>query len=227
MERRSSSFPAAVAAILIKDITSEFRNRYAINTLIMFSLVTVTVISISIGQFNISDEMRAAFLWIIIFFSSVSGLGQSFIKEEETGTVLALRLYSNAIAVFASKFIFNTILLLFLELIFIPLFFILLSVECGNLMLLILVIFLGSIGLTGATTLIAAIISKASVKGALFAVLSFPILLPLLIAAIGGTETSLTGGTTMEAIGDLKLLISYPVIMLIASVYLFEYIWIE
>jgi len=227
MGKRSSGFLGAVAAIVAKDIRSEFRTRYAINALVMFSLVTLMVVSIAIGQYNLNADIAAAFLWVIIFFAAVSGLGQSFIKEEETGTIFALRLYARPTAVFNSKFIFNTMLLLFLELIFVPLFFILLAVECGNLSLFILVLLLGSVGLTGATTIIAAIIAKASVKGALFAVLSFPILLPLLVAAIGATRTAFSGGVIMDAVSDLKLLISYPIIMITASIFLFEFIWNE
>ncbi|PJA28069.1 MAG: ABC transporter permease [candidate division Zixibacteria bacterium CG_4_9_14_3_um_filter_46_8] len=227
MVKKSSGFLAGAAAVLIKDITSEFRTRYAINALVMFSLVTLTVVSIAIGRSNLNYDLAAAFLWVIIFFSAISGLGQSFIKEEEARTIYALRLYANPLAVFAGKFIFNSLLLLFLELIFVPLFFILLAVECGNILLLFLVILLGSLGLTGATTIIAAIIAKASVKGALFAVLSFPILLPLLVAAIGATEIAFSGGVFADAVRDLKLLVSYPVIMMTASTFLFEFIWNE
>ena len=123
MVKKSSGFLAGAAAVLIKDITSEFRTRYAINALVMFSLVTLTVVSIAIGRSNLNYDLAAAFLWVIIFFSAISGLGQSFIKEEEARTIYALRLYANPLAVFAGKFIFNSLLLLFLELIFVPLFF--------------------------------------------------------------------------------------------------------
>ena len=51
-------------------------------------------------------------------------------------------------------------------------------------------LFRSVIGLSGATTLVAAIISRASVKGALFAVLSFPILMPLLMALVAATDAA-------------------------------------
>ncbi len=69
MEKKSSGFLEAAAAILIKDIRSEFRTRYAINALVMFSLVTLTMVSMAIGKYNMESDMSAAFLWIIIFFS--------------------------------------------------------------------------------------------------------------------------------------------------------------
>jgi heme exporter protein B len=216
---------AMASAILLKDIKSEFRTRYAFNALIMFSLVILVVISISIGQYNLNSNLASSILWILIFFASVTGLGQSFIKEEETGTVIALRLHSKPSAVWLGKFIYNTLLLFVLELIFVPLFFILLKVECGNPVLFFTVIILSSIGLSGATTIIAAIIAKASVKGALFAVLSFPVLLPLLISAISATQIAFSGGSFGDAISDIKLLISFPVIIMTVSIFLFDYIW--
>ncbi|MCP4633755.1 MAG: heme ABC transporter permease CcmB [candidate division Zixibacteria bacterium] len=225
MEQKSSGLMAMASAILLKDIKSEFRTRYAFNALIMFALVILVVISIAIGQYNLSDSLASSILWILIFFASVTGLGQSFIKEEETGTVNALRLYSKPTAVWLGKLIFNTLLLLLLELIFVPLFFILLKVDCGNPFLFLTVIILSSIGLSGATTIIAAIIAKASVKGALFAVLSFPLLLPVLISAIRGTQIAFSGGSFGDAYSDIKLLISFPVIIMTVSVFLFDFIW--
>ena len=78
-------------------------------------------------------------------------------------------------------------MLALLQIVIALLFFVLTDAVLADPVLFIIVLALGAVGLAGATTLIAAIISKASVKGALFAVLSFPILLPLLIGLIGAT----------------------------------------
>jgi heme exporter protein B len=91
--------------------------------------------------------------------------------------------------------------------------------------LLLVVILLGIIGLSGATTIIGAIVAKANVRGALFAVLSFPVLLPLLVAAIGGTDAALMGAGWAGAENQVKLLIAYAVIMITASAVLFDFVW--
>ena len=139
--------------------------------------------------------MRAAFLWIVLFFSAMSGLGRVFIKEEDAGTVHALRLAARPSVVYVGKLAFNTVLLFLLAVIVVPLFVVLMGLQvvrtwgCSP-----AVVVLGTAGLAGAATIIAAIIAKASAKGELFAVLAFPILLPLLITAIGGTRVALDGG---------------------------------
>jgi len=78
---------------------------------------------------------------------------------------------------------------------------------------------------TAATTIIGAIVAKASVRGALFAVLSFPVLLPLLVAAIGGTDAALLGAGWNGAENQLRLLVAYAVIMITASAVLFDFVW--
>ena len=70
---------------------------------------------------------------------------------------------------------------------------VLLRVQVGNPGMFAALLLAGSLGLVAAATLIAAIIARASVKGALFAVLSFPLLAPLLVIAIKGTALALEG----------------------------------
>ena len=55
-----------------KDLYSEIRTRYAINALIMFVLVVISVIKFSLGEEKLSNELHAGLLWIIIFFSNDS-----------------------------------------------------------------------------------------------------------------------------------------------------------
>jgi heme exporter protein B len=214
-------------AVLRKDLLCEFRTRYAISAIILFGITTLTVVSFSVGQQNLSPEVYSAIFWVIIFFSAMSGLAHVFIREEETKTAMILRLTAGPTPVYLGKLGYNILLLTLLEVIIAPLFFVLTDAQLERPALFIVVLILGTIGLAGATTLIAAIISKAGVKGALFAVLSFPILLPLLIGLINATSKAFS--TTEEyfstASSELQLLVSYGVIMITASLLLFEYVW--
>ncbi|MCK4224824.1 MAG: heme exporter protein CcmB [candidate division Zixibacteria bacterium] len=224
---RSSSWATKSAWLLAKDLKCEFRTRYALNAILMFALTTLVVVSFSFGASSLSSRLISSLLWLVIFFSSMSGLAQVFVKEEESRTVNVLKLVATPSTVFLGKFLFNLFLLLLLEIVIVPLFIILMNLSILNLWLFLSVLLLGSLGLVCATTIIAAIISKAHVKGALFAVLSFPILLPLLITAIDGTRLSLEGEAFSAGWGDLRLLISYVVVMFVASLLLFDFVWSE
>jgi heme exporter protein B len=220
---------AKALAVLRKDILSEYRTRYAVNAILLFGVTTLTVVSFSVGQLGLPADVYAALFWIIIFFSAMSGLAQAFVKEEESRTAIVLRLTADPTAVYVGKLAFNFLLLMLLEVVIAPLFFILTDAPMASTGLFLAILIIGSVGLAGASTLIAAIISKASIKGALFAVLSFPILLPLLIGAIGGTRKALGGAENpfTAAASELQLLVSYAVVMITASLLLFEFVWEE
>jgi len=226
MEIRSSGSASKAWAVFLKDIKSELRTRYAINAILMFAVVTVFAVSWAVGGTGLAPVLQASLLWIVVYFSSLSGLSQSFVKEEESRTAIALRLYSPADVVFGGKLIFNLVLLVLLNLITIPLFAIFIGFDIASYPLFLTFLALGSLGLVIVTTIVAAIISKASVKGALFAVLSFPLVLPLLIEAISGTKKAMVPGLGFaEARVELQVLISYIVVMTILGFFLFESIW--
>jgi len=214
-------------AVLRKDILCEFRTRYAINAILLFGITTLTVVSFSVGQKNLPPEVYAALYWVIIFFSAMSGLAHVFVREEESKTSTILRLTADATPVYLGKLGYNLLLLILLQIVIAPLFLTLTDAVLTDPALFIILLILGTVGLAGATTIIAAIISKASVKGALFAVLSFPILLPLLIGLISATTKAFSesGGGLGGASSELQLLVSYGVVMITASIMLFEYVW--
>jgi heme exporter protein B len=69
-------------------------------------------------------------------------------------------------------------------------------------------------------------IARASVRGALFSALSFPLLFPLMITAIKGCEKA---ATNMNIAGwhEVKIIVAYLVIMITLSLFLFPLIWEE
>lgn len=227
MPSKLSNWSTKVVAIFKKEIKSELRTRYAFNSLVMFSVVTLTILSLAVGQFALNDSIKSALLWVVLFFSSMSGLAQVFIKEEERKTASHLKLSASPNLIFMGKFFFNLILLFILEIITVPLFLILFDVRVQNWNLFLAVLFLGAVGLTSATTIIAAIVSKTNLKGTLLTILSFPLLLPVLGISIQGTKVAVTGAPFYSGFAEIKFLFSYIVVMLTASLLLFETVWME
>ncbi|MDP3443480.1 MAG: heme exporter protein CcmB, partial [Ignavibacteria bacterium] len=152
-------------ALFQKDWQSELRTRYAINALAMFILVTISVIMFSIGSEKINEYLTGGLFWIVIFFSAMSGLSRAFVSEEERGTTLTLQLLASPSTIFSGKLIFN-LLLVFLMNISITFLFVILfeSFIVKSWGLFILSLILGNIGIAVSSTIIAAIIAKASSK---------------------------------------------------------------
>lgn len=212
--------------ILVKEVVSEFRTRYALNALLMFVVTTLSMILFSIGAESPSQDILSGTLWIVIFFSAMSGLSRTFVAEEERGTSLTLRLLTSANSVYLGKLLYNIVLILVLSL-FIALAYLLIIKEfiVQSYAIFWVTIFLGSIGLASASTILAAIIAKANTKGTLFPVLAFPVLLPLLLTAINATKMATEGAFFTEAIKEFQILISFIIVMIAASVLLFDYVW--
>ena len=213
--------------IFQKDIRQEFKTRYAINAIFLFAIITLVAVSFSIGTFSASDEIKCALLWIILFFSSMSGLSHIFVREEEKHTSDTLKLVAEPTAVYLGKFLFNLILLLILEVITIPLYLAVMNFSLNSPSIFLSILLIGSIGLAAGATMIAAIISKASAKGALFTVLSFPILLPVLIAGISGTKMAVYENDIKVVSGELQMLLAYAVVIITAAILLFDFVWNE
>jgi len=209
-----------------KDLASELRTRYAINALVMFILVTISVILFSIGQEKITEYLAGGLLWVVIFFSAMSGLSRAFVSEEERGTVMTLQLIASPNTIFSGKLLFNMILVFAMNIVIAFLYTILFDAFLiKNWSLFLLSFLLGNIGIASSSTIIAAIISKAGSKGTLYPVLSFPVMLPLILILLELTKFSMDGMQITEAYVELTVLVCYNVIITTASFLLFDFIW--
>ncbi|RPI17671.1 MAG: ABC transporter permease [Ignavibacteriae bacterium] len=214
-------------AICKKDFRSEIRTRYSINGLIMFIIVTISIIKFSLGEEKLSNELHAGLLWIIIFFSNSSGLSRVFVAEEDRGTSFVLKLTASPKSVFLGKLIFNTTLSFVINLFVVLLFLVTMDVKIASFGPFMLIIVLGNFGLSSVMTIIAALISKSNSKGSLYPVLSFPLLLPLLLSTINGTWLSFEGSGITELLSEVQIIVSYTIVIITASFLLFDIIWNE
>ncbi len=211
--------------IFKKDLKAELRTRYVINSLLMFVLVTISIIKFALGDEKTENELLTGLLWISIFFSTSNGLSRTFVKEEERETSIALKLSSDPTSVLTGKLLFNLVLSFALNIMILILFILITDYSVKNVSGFLITVFIGNFGLVSASTIIAAIISKANSKGTLYPVLSFPVLLPLLITVINATKLASLGVETEKLSGELLILISYTIVITVASFMLFRFVW--
>jgi heme exporter protein B len=191
----------------------------------MFVIITISIIRFSLGDEKVEDTILSGLFWIVIFFTAISGLARVFIKEEETGTSLALKLSAGATEVFLGKLLFNFVLTFSLNMVIFFLFSLITGIRINNFFAFSVTVILGNFGLVSASTIIAAIIAKANSKGTLYPVLAFPVLLPLLITMIDATKLAAEGVPTYELMGNFQILISYTVVVTVVSLFLFKFVW--
>ncbi len=215
-------------AVFRKDLQVELRTRYALGAVLLFAVTTLIAVSAALSAATVKSEVKAALLWIVLLFAALSGLARVFVREEEAGTAPLLRLCAPATAVYAGKWLFNVALVFAVESVSVPLFLVVLPIRDTNYGLLFGVLILGGMGLAGASTFVAALIAQAaSGKSALFFIVAFPVLMPLLLIAVQGTVGAFSPLEVYQgrARGDLGILAIYSLVTTTASFLLFEYIW--
>jgi heme exporter protein B len=226
-------------AVFVKEWRTEWRTRVALSSVILFAVGAITLIALALRaapEPGLDGEGRAtlaaALLWVVLLFTAATGLGRAFVHEEERGTSLALRMTARASVVWTGKFVANATLLLGLAALAAPILIGILEVPLGdseNPGLLVCVVSLGAIGVAAVFTMTSALVAQASAKGGLLAALSFPVLVPLLLAGVHGTKAALGVGNPSGQFGpgggDVQLLFSYAVVAVTASLLLFGYVW--
>ncbi len=215
-------------AVFLKDARLEWRNRFAVNLLFMFVLSSLLLIAFSLGREAVGPRVEVALLWMVILFSAALGLGRSFVAEEEQGTVMLLQLNLHGSQVLAGKMLFNFLLLMAVNLTALVVMRFLLTLSVSDTGLLLATLALGSLGLAAATTMLAAIIARASASGPLLPVLLFPMLAPLLLSVVRASRHALTGGLGWSASGnDLVTLVAFAGVVITAAFMLFEHVWTD
>ena len=214
------------AAVFRKDAASELRTRYALNALFLFTVTTLSIILFSFQSASVPGQVHAGLLWVLIFFAAMSGMSRTFITEEDRGTILLLKLSTSATPVYFGKLLFNILLLLALTLVLTVLYALVVPgfavIGVGTLCV---SLFLGTLGLASASTIIGALIAKANARGTLYPVLSFPIVLPLLLTAIRAAAISMEQPEWTAAMDEYRVLVSYIIAINAVSYLLFEFIW--
>ena len=174
------------AVLLSKELRTEFRSRELLTTTVVFILVVLILFSFAISPTTEeSREFGPGLLWLAILFAASLMLQPCFLREQSNDTLSSLRLaVSDPFSIFLAKLIANTLFLLLPELIMLPFFAIFYNVPIlPELHWLILVLFLGSLGISVAGTALSAISAQARMRELLLPLLLLPLLTPVLVVS--------------------------------------------
>ena len=217
---------AGTLAVVANDARLELRTRVALSGLGLFVAASLMLVRIAV-QGAPTVPVAAALLWVVIVFAAAVGLGRAFVAEEERGTSLLLQLHLRPSQVLAGKLAFNTALMAAVIALAAFGFGVLVPTPLGAPGVLLAALGLGAVGIAGATTLLSALVARARAAGPLLPVLAFPMLVPVLLPAVGLTQlaSGAASGAWAEAAPDLTLMASYAGLLVSASFLLFDYVW--
>ncbi len=208
--------------LLRKEALLELRMNYAISGILLYVFSTVFVVFVAFVQ--IQPQVWNTLFWIIALFTSVNAIVKSFVQENSARQLYYYSLV-HPIAILLSKIMYNTILLLLLSV----LCWVGLGFVGGNPVRdagqFVLAIVLASVGFSITFTFIAAISAKADNSATLMAILSFPLIIPILLTLIKLSANALRLLNDTGVMQDVWALVGIDLLLLAIALVLYPFLW--
>jgi heme exporter protein B len=223
----SGSFLRALSAITWKDISAELRSRELLTAMLVFSLLVILIFNFALDldpATRKQSTITAGVLWVIFTFAGTLGLNRSMATEKDRGCMDGLLLAPvDRSAIYFGKALSNLVFMLLVEVIVLPVYSLLYKINLFNPGLL-LVILLGSIGYVAVGTLLSAMAVQARTRDVLLPILLFPVVLPVVLAAVKASTGFLDNLPMSEISPWLNLLIVYDIIFTSVAFMVFDFV---
>lgn len=214
-------------ALLKKDLLIELRSKEIVISMAAFGVSVILLYSFS---FNESPRTFSIFasglIWMVFLFISVLGLHRSFSLEKEFDAIgLILSAPVDRSLIFLSKWVSGFLFLLIAQIIIVPLFWLFLDLDIPEQIGLWLLIFIMTdLGIAAIGSIVAGITLRARMSEVLLPILLFPLVSPLLIAAVKSTDAILMGLPFDEWKIWAAIIFTFVIAFSVTGVLIFEYV---
>ena len=171
-------------------------------------------------------EGAPGLFWVTVLLAGMLGLSKSFAQEREQGCMDALLLTPvERGVIYLGKMFSNTLFLLAIQVLFLPLFALFFGVGLWGVLLPLGVVILGgTLGFAALGTLLGGITASLKGREVLLPVLLFPLLVPLMVVVVYLTGVVLDGFSLWEQGPWLQFMAAFDGVFLITSFLVFEYV---
>jgi heme exporter protein B len=214
------AFFLQVWAILRKDLLLEGRRRETLAGMAMLALLVIVVFAFAL---DLADprtaEVAPGALWVAYLFAGVIGLGRGLALGHDWGTLEGLLLAPiDRAAIYLAKTLGNALFMLATEAACLPVFAVFFGLPTLSPALAPTLI-LGAVGISAATTLFSALAIRTRARELLLPALTFPLVVPALIAGVEATSEVLAGGDPGRWVG---LLVVFDAVFLAVGLIVFD-----
>jgi heme exporter protein B len=201
-------------AALRKELLLQWRTRAQLMAVFVFGASALLLFSFAVGpNAEILRQFSAGFLWLGLLLSSTLTLAESYHAEMENRALEGLLLLpADPRALYYGKAIANWIQLVLLGGALVPVMIILYDAGTTKLGSLLLVVVLGTAGLSAPGTLYAAMTAQVRSKQTLLPLLLFPLIVPALLASVKATSLLILGDPMNQSVAWIKLLVAFDAI---------------
>jgi heme exporter protein B len=218
-------FLRAMSAVVWKDLAAEWRSRELLSAMLVFALLVIFIFNFALElDAQARASVTAGVLWVTLTFAGTLGLNRSMAVEKDRGCLDGLLLAPvDRTAIYFGKALSNLVFMLVVAAIVLPVYSLLYN---ANLFIpgLIGVILLGSLGYVAVGTLLSAMTIQARTRDILLPILLFPVVLPLLVAAVKASSGFLQAQPIDLIVPWLNLLLVYDVIFTAVAFMVFDYV---
>lgn len=224
-EQGLTSFLQAMWAVVWKDLAAEWRSRELVSAMLVFALLVIFIFNFALElDPKTRADVTAGVLWVTFVFAGTLGLNRSLAMEKDRGCLDGLLLAPvDRTAIYFGKMLSNLIFMLAVAAIILPLYSILYNVNLFNPGLLA-VILLGAEGYVAVGTLLSAMAVQTRTRDILLPILLFPVIVPVLVAAVKASGGFLGGLAWDEIKPWINLLLVYDVIFTAVAFMVFEFV---
>src|SRR5690606_26472593 len=223
-------------AVVWKDLTAERRTKANFNAVVFLAALILLLFGFALGpDTEALRRVAGGVLWLTVLFSGVLSFNRSYEQELENGSLEMLLLYpGDRRSIFLGKLIANLAFVLLVEAVLIPLAAVLYDIPIWTVIVpLALVLFLGTVGFVTLGTFYAAMASRLRAREVLLPLLLFPMLIPLLIAAVQATSLILTGDLMVRDAGGatvalssswVRILVVFDIVFFVGALFAFDHV---
>ncbi|MEN7549730.1 heme exporter protein CcmB [Rapidithrix thailandica] len=215
-----------IFTLVKKDFLLEFRQRSALNSILLyvFSTVFVCYLSFSLVAMQLNPITWNTLFWIILLFSAINTIAKSFVQESDGQYYFYYSLVSPQVMILA-KILYNALLMIVTAIFALIIFILVMGNPVQDLALFIGNLILGAIGFAVSLTLIAGVAIKANKSTGLMAILGFPIIIPMILMLIKVSKNAVDGLDRSVSYDEILTIFAINLIVVTVSYILFPYLW--
>lgn len=217
----------SIVAIAGKDLRTELRSRAAAVATVFFSSITLVVLAFALGrEEGMLESAAPGALWVALAFSGVISAAQSYQGDLAEGAFEGLlTLPVPRAAVYLGKLLANWAVMAALGAVLLPITAVLYGAEvAGGQGLLLLTVMAGTLGFAIIATFYAALTANLQARESLLPVLMFPVVVPVLLAAVRATDAVMRAADLDLATSWVELLVGFDLVYLVVTSAIFHFV---
>ena len=216
-----------VAAIVWKDFITELKTRELFSSMFIFALLVIIIFIFSIDLSIVkASEVGPGVLWVAFLFAGTIGLNRSFMLEKENDCLQGLLLAPvDRTVLYFGKLLSNFVFLLTMEFFILPLFMIFFNVDIlPNILPLIYVIFVGTLGFCAIGTLLSSLSANLKTRDIMLPILLYPLMIPIVIGSVRMTGQVMTGEPLSSVMNWISLTLCFDIIYIAVSIMTIDFV---